>query len=411
MTHADPDAPPLDGAYAWTRLGLSLAVALIGNAGMWAVILLLPDLQAEFGGDRAAASLPYTTTMLGFALGNFVIGRWIDRYGAGPALCISGLALGAAYLAAAAAPSILWLSAVQAVIGFATAASFAPLVADVSHWFRARRGLAVAAAASGNYLAGAVWPLILAPIAAQADWRAAYWALAAASALVMAPLALTLRRKAPEAHLAAADAAAASAARDAGFGPRALIALLGVAGIGCCVAMSMPQVHIVAMCVDLGYGAAAGAQMLSLMLAAGVVSRLISGWLADRLGGVVTLLIGSSLQGLALALYLPFDGLTSLYLVSFVFGLSQGGIVPSYAVIVREYLPARQAGALTGFVIMTTILGMAFGGWISGWLYDLTGSYAAALINGIAFNALNVAVMLLILLRASSRPPAGAAPA
>jgi len=168
----------------------------------------------------------------------------------------------------------------------------------------------------------------------------------------------------------------------------------------------MPQVHIVAYCMDLGYGPAAGAEMLSLMLFGGVASRVASGFIADRLGGVRTLLIGSFLQFLALLLYLPSDGLTSLYIVSLVFGLSQGGIVPSYAVIVREYMPAREAGARTGFVIMGTILGMALGGWMSGWIYDMTGSYRLAFLNGIAWNLMNLAIMVTILLR--GRPRRGA---
>jgi MFS family permease len=161
----------------------------------------------------------------------------------------------------------------------------------------------------------------------------------------------------------------------------------------------------VAYCTDLGYGPAVGAEMLSLMLLGGVASRLVSGVLADRIGGVATLLIGATLQMLALILYLPTTGLTSLYIVSLIFGLSQGGIVPSYAVIVREYLPAKEAGARVGLVIMSTIIGMALGGWMSGWIYDLTGSYTWAFLNGIAFNALNVAIVLMILLRSRPRAP------
>ncbi|MEM6438910.1 MAG: MFS transporter [Pseudomonadota bacterium] len=406
---APPDAAPpaLDGAYAWTRLALSLAVALIGNAGMWAVILVMPAVEADFGLDRADASIPYATTMTGFAIGNLLIGRMVDRMGAGWTLAGAGLALAAAFWAAAGAESKWMLSAVQLVIGLGSAAGFAPLIADISHWFARRRGVAVAAAASGNYLSGAVWPLVLAPWLVEGDWRGAYLVLALASGAVMAPLSLALLRRPPEAHLAAADAAAARAKRESGIGSRALIWLLAVAGVACCVAMSMPQVHIVAMCVDLGYGAAAGGEMLSLMLAAGVVSRVASGFAADRFGGVPTLLAGSTLQMIALTLYLPFDGLASLYVVSFIFGLSQGGIVPSYAVIVREYLPAREAGARVGFVIMSTIVGMALGGWVSGWLFDVTGNYAAALLNGIAFNALNIAVMAALLLRTTG----GARPA
>ena len=165
----------------------------------------------------------------------------------------------------------------------------------------------------------------------------------------------------------------------------------------------MPQVHIVSYCVDLGYGPAVGAEMLSLMLLGGVGSRLVSGLLVDKLGGVKTLLIGSLAQCVALFLYLPSDALISLYVVSLVFGLSQGGIVPSYAVIVREYMPAREAGARVGFVLMATIMGMALGGWSSGLIYDLSGSYQLAFINGIAWNGLNIAIMLWLLMRGRPR--------
>jgi MFS family permease len=169
--------------------------------------------------------------------------------------------------------------------------------------------------------------------------------------------------------------------------------------------MSMPQVHIVAYCVDLGYGPAVGAQMLSLMLLGGVGSRLLSGLIADKLGGVKTLLIGSTLQCLALFLYLPAGGLVSLYVVSLIFGLSQGGIVPSYALIVREYMPAKEAGERVGFVLMATIMGMALGGWLSAWIYDLSGSYQLAFINGIIWNGLNIAIMLWLLMRSRPKAP------
>ncbi len=179
--------------------------------------------------------------------------------------------------------------------------------------------------------------------------------------------------------------------------------LLTVAGVGCCVAMSMPQVHIVAYCGDLGYGAARGAEMLSLMLAFGIVSRLLSGWISDYIGGLRTLLLGSALQGIALLLFLPFDGLTSLYVVAAMFGLFQGGIVPAYALIVREYFNPREAGTRVGIILMGTLVGMALGGWMSGWIFDLTGSYRAAFINGIAFNLLNLTLAFWLLRRAISR--------
>lgn len=401
----------LDTHASWGRLALALLVSLIGNAGMWAIILILPDVQAEFGVGRADASLPYTVTMIGFGLGNFLIGRAVDRYGLAWSLAGSAVLMGVGYGAAFMAPSIGLLALAQFFIGFGSAASFGPLIADVSQWFLKRRGLAVAIAASGNYLSGAFWPMLLAGTLAAEGWRAAYLILALSCVAVMLPATWLLRRRLPESAMATSDAAAAARARTTGLGPRALTALLAVGGIGCCVAMSMPQVHIVAYCVDLGYGPAVGAEMLSLMLLFGVASRLVSGVMADKLGGVATLLIGSTLQMLALFLYLPAAGLTSLYVVSMIFGLSQGGIVPSYAVIVREYLPAREAGARVGFVIMATIVGMALGGWLSGVIYDATGSYQWAFINGIAFNGLNVALMVYIILRSRPLTPAVSAPA
>ena len=388
-----------DSRYSWSRLAVTLAIATIGNVGMWSVIVIMPAVQAEFGVSRADSALPYTLTMLGFALGNLLIGRAVDKVGITSALIGASLISGIGYLAAAVSPSISILSAIHFAIGLGSAASFGPLIADVSHWFQRRRGIAVAVAASGNYLSGAIWPIALAGILSDHGWRVVCLVLAVIVTTLLIPLALLLRRRVPEYSMAAA-ADFSLVTRAAGrISSRKHCWLLGMAGIGCCVAMSMPQVHIVALCVDRGYGPAVGAEMLSIMLLGGVVSRLISGLVADQLGGVLTLLIGSALQMLALFLYLPAGGLVSLYMVSLVFGLAQGGIVPAYALIVREYMPAREAGARVGFVIMATIFGMALGGWLSGWIHDVTGSYQLAFVNGIVWNAINLAIVLLILTR------------
>lgn len=393
-----------DSRYSWLRLALSLAIASIGNVGMWAVIVVLPAIQQEFDVDRADASLPYTLTMVGYALGNLVIGRWVDRFGIVAALWGAAALLAAGFAGAGLAGSFAVMSAVHLAVGFGAASCFGPLIADVSHWFLRRRGIAVAIAASGNYLSGAIWPLLLRGVIETEGWRTAYLVIAAGVLVSMLPLALTLRRRLPATASLAADVQARRNTRESGLSPAALQWLLATAGVACCVAMSMPQVHIVALCVDLGYGPAVGAEMLSLMLMGGVVSRLVSGLVADRLGGVRTLLIGSTLQMLALGLYLPFTGPVSLYLVSLIFGLSQGGIVPSYALIVREYLPAREAGARVGLVIMATVVGMALGGWLSGLIYDLSGSYRLAFINGIAWNLLNIGLILTVMIRARPRP-------
>ena len=221
----------------------------------------------------------------------------------------------------------------------------------------------------------------------------------------MLPLALLLRRPPP---LHAVTEGAATPVRGTpaalGLSPNALQALIVFAAITCCVAMSMPQVHIVAYCADLGYGPARGAQMLSLMLACGIVSRIAFGYVADRVGGLRTLLIGSGLQCLALILYLPSDALVSLYVISALFGLFQGGIVPSYAIIVREYFPAREAGGRIGMAVFATVCGMALGGWLTGVIFDLTGSYRAAFVHGIVWNLVNLSIAAWLLMRTRARP-------
>ena len=389
----------VESPYAWRRLAASLTLSTIGGVGLWSVVVVLPAVQAEFGVARGSASLPYTSTMLGFALGGILMGRLADRVGIMVPLVLSSLALGLGYVLAAWSPSLAQFALAQGLlIGMlGSSVTFAPLVADVSHWFTRRRGVAVSICASGNYLAGTVWPPILQHFTATRGWRATMIGIGVFCLVAMLPLTFALRRRSPVDRGARPTRAAALDVGRSHVSPGRLQALLMVAGLGCCVAMSMPQVHIVAYASDLGHGVAHGAEMLSVMLGLGVVSRLASGWIADRIGGVRTLLLGSALQCLTLALYLPFDGLVSLYVVSALFGLSQGGIVPSYAIIVRESFAPQEAGTRIGAVVMATIIGMALGGWMSGALFDLTASYRWAFVNGILWNVLNVAIALWLL--------------
>ena len=272
-------------------------------------------------------------------------------------------------------------------------------MAEASHWFERYRGLAVTIVASGNYVGGTLWPPLVNWGLQAFGWRSTHIAIGIGCAMAMTTVLLVLRARMGGA--ARPDHASAPPPRlDLRLSTNTLTALLCIASISCCVAMAMPQVHIVAYCGDLGYGVARGAQMLSLMMACGIVSRIGSGFLADRIGGIPTLLIGSLAQGFALVFYLFFDGLTSLYLISAMFGLFQGGIVPSYAIIVREAMPAREAATRVGIVIFASVFGMSFGGWVSGVIFDATGSYAAAFANGVAWNAVNITIMTGLLLRA-----------
>ena len=391
-----------DSAYAWWRLVATLGLMTVGSSAMYVVAVVLPAVQAEFAVGRSEASVPYTLLMIGFGFGGILMGRLADRFGVTVPLFIGAAGLGLGFLAAALAPNI-WLFALAHGVGlglFGCSATFAPLVADTSLWFVRRRGIAVGICASGNYLAGAVWPPIVQHLVETQGWRTAYGVLAVVCAVTLPLLALALRPRPPAAVAAVSPQAAAAStgssgpAQPFGLSPGRAQALLCVAGLACCVAMSMPQVHIVAYCGDLGYGAARGAQMLSLMLAFGIASRLISGLICDRIGGLRTLLLGSVLQGVALLLFIPFDSMTSLFIISALFGLFQGGIVPSYAIIVREHFPPAEAGARVGTVLMFTMLGMALGGWLSGQVFDWTGSYTAAFVNGVGWNLLNLAIVL-----------------
>ena len=343
------------------------------------------------------------------------MGRLSDRFGVMIPVMIGAVGIGFGYIAAGNAGSLLLFSLAQGVLMglLGTSATFAPLVADTSRWFTRRRGIALAICMSGNYLAGAIWPPVIQHFIEGYGWRPTYIGSGVFCLVTMLPLALLLRARPPDVevlpvadpainpgvNLGVSAAQGRDPARPLGLPPVVLQTLLCVAGVSCCVAMSMPQVHIVAYCGDLGFGAARGAEMLSLMLGMGIVSRLVSGWISDHIGGLRTLLLGSVLQGIALLLFLPFDGLVPLYVVSAMFGLFQGGIVPSYALIVREYFTPREAGTRVGTVLMATLLGMALGGWLSGVIFDLTGSYKPAFVNGIAFNLLNVSIVLFLLHR------------
>ena len=390
----------IDSPYAWFRLGVSMLLSTIGGVGMWSVVVVLPTVQAEFGVDRAGASFPFTLTMIGFGVGGAIMGRIADKVGIVAPVMIGASAIGAGYLLASQTNDIVSFALVYGrLIGLTgPAATFAPLMADISHWFEKRRGIAVALCASGNYIGGAIWPTVVEHFVREIGWRETHMWIGLFCLVTMVPLSLLLRGGGPV-HAHGSVVASAPRLGLMGLSPRLVMGLLCVSGVSCCVAMSMPQVHIVAYCGDLGYGVARGAQMLSLMLGFGIVSRIASGLLADKVGGMWTLFIGATAQMTALSFYLLTDALVPLYVISALFGLFQGGIVPSYALIIRDVFPASEAGTRVGIVMMMTILGMALGGWLSGLIFDLTGSYHAAFAHGVLWNLATTGISIFLLLR------------
>jgi MFS family permease len=396
----DISSSEVDSPYAWMRLVVSALITTIGGVGMWSFVVALPTVQADFGVTRAEVSLPYTILMVSFAVGSFAAGKLADKVGITTTLALGAIAIAVGYVGAAYSSSLILFAAAHGMIGLGASTGFSPVIADISQWFERRRGIAVGLCSSGNYLAGAIWPPVVQHFIASDGWRPTHIAIGIFCAAILLPLSLMLRRRRNFGHIAESTYGAGSAF---GISPLALQVLLAIAGVACCVAMSMPQVHLVAYCGDLGYGVARGADMLALMMAFGIVSRIGSGFIADCVGGLRTLLLGSFMQGVALLMYAFFDGLTSLYIISALFGLFQGGIVPSYAIIVREYFSPREAGARLGLIIMATLFGMAFGGWMSGLIFDLTGSYRAAFIHGLGWNALNVMIAVWLLARPGQR--------
>ncbi|WNV08883.1 MFS transporter [Tardiphaga sp. 709] len=406
MTIATPtsDSTPFlpDSRQAWIRLSLALIIGSLGSVGMWSVVVALPAVQADFAASRGAASLAFTLTMVGFGLGGVVAGRLTDRFGIVATIALATVLMGAGYLFASQSTALWQFNLIHVVIGAGSSATFGPLMAEASHWFERRRGIAVTVAATGSYIGGTLWPPIVSWGILTFGWRSTHISVGVVTTVLMLLMLAVLRVQMGTAtrrsHVNAPPPKV-----DLQLSNNTLTTLLFVAGIGCCVAMAMPQVHIVAYCGDLGYGVTRGAEMLSLMLACGIVSRVGSGFLADRIGGIRTLLIGSLLQGFALLFYLFFDSLASLYIISAMFGLFQGGLVPAYAIIIREAMPASQAATRVGIVILGTVGGMSLGGWMSGVIFDATGSYAAAFMNGLAWNALNVTIITALMLRARRR--------
>ena len=376
----------------------------MGSAGMYLVVVALPAFQQEFGMSRGGASISYAMVMVGFGIGGILFGRLVDRFGIIPSLAISAIALGFSFIQASYSESILSFNMAHVQIGFfGCAVIFAPLVSDISKWFVKRRGLAVSICACGNYLAGAIWPPMFFEVMENVGWRVSYIYVGIVSSMIMLPTLLVLYRPSP--NSVGIEATSGSLGNSVIFdlSPNRLTLLLCLAGLGCCVAMAMPTVHIVSLCTDRGYGVGVGAKMLSVMLLCGVLSRLGFGLISDKIGGLRTILIGSILQCIALLFYLSAQSLPGLFAVSVLFGLFQGGIVPCYALIVREYFPASEAGFRLGIVISATVIGMAVGGWVSGAIYDWTNSYSVAFIHGIGWNCVNLAVILFLLAKSLRR--------
>jgi len=399
-----PGETSIERPYGWVVAYTSLALMGIGFGAPYVVIVGLKAVAAEFGRPLADPSLCYGLSVLGAGVGGIVMGRAADRVGIfWPALLAAcAIPLGGMLIARARSMEELWLVH-GLVIGFlGNGGLLAPMLANIGRWFDRRLGVAVAVVGSGQSVSGMLWPWLFEAAIQRYGWRSTIFWFAVLAAATMIPLTLLLRPSPP----AAAAAGARGPGEDGrvfGWSPNVSLAALCVAIFGCCVAMSVPIAHTVAFCTDLGFAASHGARMLSLLLLAAFISRTIWGTLADDIGGLGTILLSSSLQATALGFYALVQGLPALYALSIGFGLAFGGIVPTYAIVIREHFRAREVGWRIGTVFLFGTIGMAVGAWLAGALRDATGFYQAAFLTALAANVLNLAVIGLLRLRAGPR--------
>ena len=387
-----------DSTHSWFRAFLLFILAVIGTVGMWSVVVFIPEIENEFKVDRGTSSLLYAATMIGFGFGTVIIGKIFDKHGIKKPIIIASISLIISYYLYSISLYFWNLLFLQVFMGFAAAAFFGPAMADITNFFNNRRGLALSIVASANYVAGASWPLLISFVLNFVDWRTTHFWISIFCLVSMLPIIVFLKNY-KNIQKEEANIMPSKDEPSINLSNNQLQIILMFAGVCCCVAMSMPQVHMVALCVDNGFGLQVGTEILAVMLYSGMISRIVFGFLSDKIGPLPTILLGSFLQMVSLVFFLPFSSQLSLYMVSLMFGLSQGGIVPAYAIIVRKYLPKQQSGVRVGLVLGATIVGMALGGWISGEIFDLTQSYYLAFVNGILWNLLNILAIVYVIFK------------
>ena len=392
----------LDSRQAWVIAIASLLLIAVSGGVQYIAVVALKPIAAEFNWPRAIPALCYSLSMIGMGLGSLVMGRWSDRTGVALPITfgIIMIATGAWIASISQSKWELWLAHGVLIGLLGTSAFFAPLLANITRWFERRRGIAVAVVASGQALSGALWPPILRYFVDGYGWRATFTYFAIILLCLALPCVFFLRSRPPSLTVSNQPKSHHQVDEKVfAMSPNLALSLLSLAIIGCCVAMSMPMVHIVAHATDLGYSTVRAAEMLTVLLGCAFISRIIWGFIADHIGGLLTLLYGSLCQIVCLAGFTLVDSLIGLYIVAALFGLGYGGIVPSYTLIIREHFPLSGIGWRIGAIIFYGTVGMALGGWVGALIFDMSQSYAAAFLVGIAFNIGNLVIVALLVAR------------
>ncbi len=416
MSQQTERADSIETPYGWIVVAASLCYLVFAYGSSNLVIVSLKPMADLYGWPRWIPSLAYSALMVGAGVGGIIMGLWADRTSMRWPAMVGSVMVGGGIIAASYAPEHWTLIACCGLLVglLGTSTAFSPMLANITRWFDRRRGMAIAITASGQALAGAVWPLIFEPRIAAFGWQEAWREYGMVAIAVMLPITFAFHRpvpRQPDGGSGIAQGRRPSAPQVVPAVPYNLVlALLSLAIVGCCVAMAMPMVHLIAYCSDLGFSTASGAKMLSLLLFCSAVSRLLFGLISDRIGGLKTILLGATAQALTLGLFTLVATETTLFMVSGLFGLVFGGIVPAYALAVRELFPARDTGWRMGVVFLFGTGGMALGGFLGGWIFDLAGNYHMAFLVGVAFNVVNL-MAIVTLLRFRGPPARALAPA
>jgi len=383
----------------------SLMFMLIGTGSIYFIVIALKPIAAEFNWPRAVPSIAYALQYAGAGIGGIFMGWCLDRRGMGIPAVVGAtmIGLGGILTSYTSSPFELYLIYGGMLGFFGRSTLFAPLTANISRWFEHNRSFAVGVVGSGQGLAGMIWPQVFHHLIATVGWRQTALVYGLFALATMLPLALILRQTPPAPAARRADPRneiVPPAPKRAPMSARAVQVTLSTAAIGCCVGMSLPLAHIVSHVSDLGYDPARGAETLSLMLACSALASFFGvGFLGGRFGGLRAIFVFSSGQALLLTALAFVESLPGLYIAAALFGLGYGGILPCYPVIVRELLPAAEAGRRTGLVLLCAGAGMALGSWLGGAVFDATGAYRTAFLIGVVFNLGNLAIIASLIVR------------
>jgi len=388
----------LESRYAWRLALVSMTCIAVGVGGLYLPVVAMPEMAAEFGGQRQIPSLAYTLAYIGTGIGGVGMGWLADRAGPRWPVIAAGAMIGLGAWAASVGGQLQVLASFTLLIGLlGHSGTFTPLVNNISGWFDRRRGIAIAIVSIGNALGGFLWPQVYRLTVPAWGWRQSLLAYGAFACVTLILLALYIRPP------AGAETRRKTRPREdfsnLPYPSPVVMTLLAVAGLCCCTPMAMPLVHMVAFCVDLGYAAGRGAEAVSLMLIVAIVSAFVIGRLADRIGPLPTLLFGSGWQAVALTGFLFVQDLGSIYLLSALVGVPFIALVQAYAMALREFYGPQLAGWRLGVIILFTLCGMALGGWLAGVIYDATLRYQPAFQLGLAFNLVNFLCVSALALR------------